>query len=181
MVRSRNITPQGIIMRKVRAPQGRITDNVRRRKLPGKCNRNRLPWFSGEKVERRGKSSPARQATVCKCKPYPMQHRMQSGFSPAFARRFSAGGWRQAAMLVRDRWQSRLCRTEPGLQVSPSKRKRSPSRPFSFARRESFGVRFIAIYTSVAVRGARRASGGPIATALESGKAFQASVSACQT
>ena len=109
-------------------------------------------------MERRGKSSPARQATVCKCKPYPMQHRMQSGFSPAFARRFSAGGWRQAAMLVRDRWQSRLCRTEPGLQVSPSKRKRSPSRPFSFARRESFGVRFIAVYSSVAVRGARRAA-----------------------
>ena len=109
-------------------------------------------------MERRGKSSPARQATVCKCKPYPMQHRMQSGFSPAFARRFSAGGWRQAAMLVRDRWQSRLCRTEPGLQVSPSKRKRSRWRPFSFARRESFGVRFIAIYTSVAVRGARRAA-----------------------
>ena len=58
-------------------------------------------------MERRGKSSPARQVTVCKCKPYPVQHRMQTDFLSAFARRSSAGGWRQAAMLVRDRWQSR--------------------------------------------------------------------------
>ena len=111
-------------------------------------------------MERRGKSSPARQATVCKCKPYPMQHRMQSGFLPAFARRFSAGGWRQAAMLVRDRWQSRLCRTEPGLQVSPSKIKRSRKRPFYFARRESYGG---AVYTSVAALGAHRARRLPAA------------------
>ena len=34
---------KGAHMRKVRASQGRITDNVRRRKLPGKCNRNSLP------------------------------------------------------------------------------------------------------------------------------------------
>jgi len=35
--------PKGTDARKVRAPQGRITDNVRRRRLPGKCNRNSLP------------------------------------------------------------------------------------------------------------------------------------------
>ena len=27
------------LVRKVRAPQGRMPDNVRRRKLPGQCNR----------------------------------------------------------------------------------------------------------------------------------------------
>ena len=35
--------PKGITVRKVRASQGRITDNVRRRRLPGKCNRNKPP------------------------------------------------------------------------------------------------------------------------------------------
>jgi len=35
--------PKGITARKVRASQGRITDNVRRRRLPGKCNRNIPP------------------------------------------------------------------------------------------------------------------------------------------
>ena len=39
----RAMAPQGIGMRKVRASKGRITDNVRRGKPPGKCNRNRLP------------------------------------------------------------------------------------------------------------------------------------------
>ena len=34
---------KAIIARKVRASQGRITDNVRRRRLPGKCNRNKPP------------------------------------------------------------------------------------------------------------------------------------------
>jgi len=32
-------------LRKVRASQGRVPDNVRRRKLPGKCNRNDTAVF----------------------------------------------------------------------------------------------------------------------------------------
>ena len=40
---SRTVMPKGRGMRKVRASQGRITDNVRRRRLPGKCNRNKPP------------------------------------------------------------------------------------------------------------------------------------------
>ena len=35
--------PKGCLVRKVRASQSRITDNVRRRRLPGKCNRNKPP------------------------------------------------------------------------------------------------------------------------------------------
>ena len=35
--------PKGITARKVRASQGRITDNVRLRRLTGKCNRNKPP------------------------------------------------------------------------------------------------------------------------------------------
>ena len=41
---SRAMLPKGIGMRKVRASQGGITDNVRRGRPPGKCNRNRLPF-----------------------------------------------------------------------------------------------------------------------------------------
>ena len=102
----RVMAPRGIDMRKVRAPQSRITDNVRRRKLPGKCNRNRLPKPTGTvQMERRGKSSPARQATVCKCKPYPMQ-RLHAGIrrnaghaGPAEPRRRLRGGWRQPSQI----------------------------------------------------------------------------------
>ena len=34
---------KAVTARKVRASQSRITDNVRRRRLPGKCNRNKPP------------------------------------------------------------------------------------------------------------------------------------------
>ena len=98
----RIMLPKGIGMRKVRASQGRITDNVRRRQLPGKCNRDRLP-LRGVQVERRGKSSPARQVTVCKCKPYPKQHRKYSGHSPMPARQKDTGGLRHPATGVPDR------------------------------------------------------------------------------
>jgi len=43
---SRAMLPKGIGVRKVRASQGRITDNDRRRRLQGKCNRNRLPFLN---------------------------------------------------------------------------------------------------------------------------------------
>ena len=65
-------------MRKVRASGERITDNVRRWRHPGKCNRNRQPNGSGEllcvvMMERCGKSAPIRMATCVCCKPYPKQ------------------------------------------------------------------------------------------------------------
>ncbi len=78
---SRAMLPKGIGMRKVRASQGRITDNVRRRKLPGKCNRNSLPthgilsraryrWKGEVKAHRHGRQlranvNPIRCNTVC--------------------------------------------------------------------------------------------------------------------
>ena len=104
------MAPQGIGMRKVRASQGGITDNIRRGRPPGKCNRNRLPTQRTTvprtvQMERRGKSSPARQATVCKCKPYPMQ-RLHAGIrrnaghaGPAEPRRRLRGGWRQPSQI----------------------------------------------------------------------------------
>ena len=54
-------------------------------------------------MERRGKSSPARQATACKCKPYPEQHRMRSraGHSPRTAVRGSPGTLAAGAVPVR--------------------------------------------------------------------------------
>ena len=47
---SRAMWPKGIGVRKVRASQGRITDNDRRRRLQGKCNRNRPPRFGFAKA-----------------------------------------------------------------------------------------------------------------------------------
>ena len=67
--------PKGITVRKVRASQGRIADNVSRRRLPGKCNRNKPP--ARVRMERRGKSSPTSMVTWICCKPYPKQHRMR--------------------------------------------------------------------------------------------------------
>ena len=67
------MVPKGIIVRKVRASQGRIADNVSRRRLPGKCNRNKPP--ARVRMERRGKSSPTSMVTWTCCKPYPKQHR----------------------------------------------------------------------------------------------------------
>ncbi len=62
--RSRGITPKGITVRKVRASQGRIADNVSRRRLPGKCNRNRPPRaIHAVRMERRGKSPPTLMVT----------------------------------------------------------------------------------------------------------------------
>lgn len=117
----RVMAPRGIDMRKVRASQGRITDNVRRRQLPGKCNRNRLPKPTGTvQMERRGKSSPARQATVCKCKPYPMQ-RLHAGISfggSCRPGRTAEAAQRRLATTVPDRWRLRSSlRTEPGLHA----------------------------------------------------------------
>ena len=88
-------------MRKVRAPQDRITDNVRRRRLPGKCNRNSLPklpegsryrWKGEVKAHRHGRRlranvNPIRSNTVCGVAPA-IPH------EPLFAVR--RGPWRQA-------------------------------------------------------------------------------------
>ncbi len=48
---SRAVLPKGIGVRKVRASCDRITDNDRRRRLQGKCNRNK-PLLSAARVER---------------------------------------------------------------------------------------------------------------------------------
>ena len=61
--RSRAIMPKGLRVRKVRASQGRVTDNVSHEQSSGKCNRNRLPKFVWEKVERWGKSPPTPMVT----------------------------------------------------------------------------------------------------------------------
>ena len=92
VARSRGMLPKGIAMRKVRASQGGITDNVRRRRLPGKCNRDIPPAFWQVRVERRGKSSPVPMVTQGSCKPYPKQHRMRNRLCRVPARHSSAGG-----------------------------------------------------------------------------------------
>ena len=79
-------------------------------------------------MKRRGKSSPARQATACKCKPYPKQHRMQTGLCPAPARRSLRVAQNSAATQKQDRWQSA---TEPGLQPSPNESAYEKKRPSS--------------------------------------------------
>ena len=63
-------------MRKVRASQSRITDNIGRGRPPDKCNRNRPPRLRGVRVERWGKSPPVDLATGPSCKLYPKQHRL---------------------------------------------------------------------------------------------------------
>ena len=55
---------------------------------------------------------------MCKCKPYPMQHRMRGGESlcrPGISVQVAV---RHTVTCVTDRWQSRnQLRTEPGLQA----------------------------------------------------------------
>ena len=63
-------------MRKVRASQSRITDNIGRGRPPDKCNRNRPPRLRGVRVERWGKSPPVDLATGPSCKLYSKQHRL---------------------------------------------------------------------------------------------------------
>jgi len=103
------MAPKGIGMRKVRASQGRITDNVRRGEPPGKCNRNRLPmylkkcryrWKGEVKAHRHDRQlcanvNPIRCNTVCAeafCLYLP-------GISAQVA-------LRSAATQITDRWQS---------------------------------------------------------------------------
>ena len=45
-------------VRKVRASQGRMPDNVRWRRLPDQCNRNKPPWLAMVRVERQCKRLP---------------------------------------------------------------------------------------------------------------------------
>lgn len=67
----------GDSVRKVRASQSRIADNIGRGRPPDKCNRNKLPRPpGGEKVERWGKSPPVSRVTGASCKLYPKQHRL---------------------------------------------------------------------------------------------------------
>ena len=126
--RSRGMLPKGITMRKVRASKGRITDNVRRRRLPGKCNRDIPPAFWQVRVERRGKSSPIPMVTQGSCKPYPKQHRMRNRLCRVPARHSSAGGrgfYFEGCGNVAHRQMiavSLMRSTEPGLQVRSLKK-----------------------------------------------------------
>lgn len=89
---SRGIMPKGLTVRKVRASGERITDNVRRWRHPGKCNRNRQPQLFAVMMERRGKSSPIRMATYVCCKPYPKQ---PLNGSPPYAAAMPQPFWRR--------------------------------------------------------------------------------------
>ncbi len=111
-------------MRKVRASQGRITDNVRRRRLPGKCNRKqpapdfRDQGWKGEVRAHRRTGNFAQLQTLSEATPYAGGN----ACVPAPARRFPAGGWSGMATCRRDRWPPRALpqgsvRTEPGLQA----------------------------------------------------------------
>ena len=127
-------------MRKVRAPQGRIADNVRRRRLSGQVQQRYTAAPGAVRVERRGKSPPVPQVTAGPCKLYPEQHRRgDSAFGcRACPARFRQGGWRRAATCVPDRW---LSQTEPGLQACSSIGKGNASCiPFSYGLYESCGL-----------------------------------------
>ena len=63
-------------VRKVRASQSRITDNIGRGRPPDKCNRDKPPHISAVRVERWGKSPPVDLVTGPSCKLYPKQHRL---------------------------------------------------------------------------------------------------------
>ena len=122
-------TPKGAGVRKVRAPQDRITDNVRRRRLPGKCNRNSLPklpdgsryrWKGEVKAHRHGRQlranvNPIRSNTVCGvAPPVPREPRFagdprgRRGAGPAYPQ----VAHRRAATRAADRWQSRALRVQ---------------------------------------------------------------------
>ena len=66
-------------MRKVRAPQGRTPDNVRWRRLQGKCNRNRpqsnLQGWKGEVRAHRRRGNAARRVNPVRCKIGCVPHR----------------------------------------------------------------------------------------------------------
>ncbi len=118
------MTPKGIIARKVRASQGRITDNISRGRPPEKGNRNRPPSDRKVRMERRGKSSPISMVTWICCKLYSMQHRMRrKRVCPTLERLI---GWHMARAMKRSRQRGAqidgrrsdsVGGTEPGLQA----------------------------------------------------------------
>ena len=96
---------KGTVMRKVRASQGRITDNVRRRRLPGKCNRNSLPKSAyAERYRWKGEVKAHRHGRQLRANVNPI--RCNTASRILFARH-SAGGFRHIVICVADRWQSR--------------------------------------------------------------------------
>ena len=113
----RSHVPKGLGVRKVRAPQGRITDNVRRRRLPGKCNRNSLPKLPhGSRYRWKGEVKAHRHGRRLRANVNPIRSNT-AGKERAGPAHFS-GGFRRTATCAADRWQSRgKPRTEPGLQA----------------------------------------------------------------
>ena len=155
VARSRGMLPKGIAMRKVRASQGGITDNVRRRRLPGKCNRDIPPAFWQVRVERRGKSSPIPMVTQGSCKPYPKQHRMRNRLCRVPARHSSAGGrgfYFEGCGNVAHRQMiavSLMRSTEPGLQA---RSKNSGSRRCFFIFHERLIEKTVSLCYDVHIR-----------------------------
>ena len=148
---SRTVMPKGRGMRKVRASQGRITDNVRRGQPPGKCNRNRLPKRSAARYRWKGEVKAHRhdRQLCANVNPIRCNASTRGSFSGSCRPgRTAEAAERRLATTVTDRWQLRgSLRTEPGLQVRrriPFRAVRVsravPERDFSFPRR-IFGVR----------------------------------------
>ena len=106
----RAMAPQGIGMRKVRASKGRITDNVRRGKPPGKCNRNRLPkrrtrtagaryrWKGEVKAHRHDRQLCANVNPI-RCNASTRGSPSGDHAGPAEPRRRHRGGWRQPSQI----------------------------------------------------------------------------------
>ena len=117
----RVMAPQGIGMRKVRASQGRITDNVRRGKPPGKCNRNRLPkrrtrtagaryrWKGEVKAHRHDRQLCANVNPI-RCN---ASARGRGSSAPCLPGRTEEAAERRMATSVTDRWQLRVCVQNP--------------------------------------------------------------------
>ena len=116
--------PKGISVRKVRASQGTVADNVSRRRLPGKCNRNKPP--ARVRMERRGKSSPTPMVTWVCCKPYRKQHRGRT-VCPTYVRR-----WHEVKLGA---WWRHQAKIDGRLRQNPAYRRSYQKIRFIFMRR----------------------------------------------
>jgi len=102
-------------MRKVRAPQSRIADNISRGQPPSKCNRDIPPQRDlSVRVERRGKSSPERRRRRCHVNLIRCNTNGSSLSQWLLVRLGTVGGLSRSATVGPDRLPYT---TEPGLQV----------------------------------------------------------------
>ncbi len=85
--------PERAQVRKVRASQGRMPANGRRRRLPGKCNREQTASRApARKVRVKGqcKRLPAAWQQGAHCKPHPKQDRTEDHGLPVHVLRWVA-------------------------------------------------------------------------------------------